>query len=222
MDEGWTRWLFEQFNVPFTTVRDSAIKAGNLKATYDVLVIPDMSRNEIVRGMTAQQVPPEYAGGLGDAGLTQLKAFVAAGGRIILLDGATEIAADLGVTGVELIAAGANNAPYAPGSILRADVDLSHTLALGMREQAAVYFTNSTTFNVQAGSAAKVVMRYPEADKVLQSGYLSGAESLAGRAALVDAPVGTLGGRVVMFGFRPQHRGQPWGTFRLLFNALLL
>jgi hypothetical protein len=222
MDEGWTRWLFEQFSVPFKTVRDSTIRAGNLRAAFDVLVIPDMSRNEIVRGMTPEQVPPEYAGGLGEAGLAQLKAFVATGGRLLLLDNASEIAADLGVTGVALIAAGGRDGPYAPGSILRADVDRSQTLALGMRDHAALYFTNSVTFDVQPGSRARVVLRYPAADKILLSGYLSGAEALAGRAALVDVALGEQGGRVVMFGFRPQHRGQPWGTFRLLFNALLL
>jgi hypothetical protein len=219
MDEGWTRWLFEQFNVPFATVRDAAIKAGGLRAQYDVLVIPDMSRNEIVRGMTSQQVPPEYAGGLGEPGIAQLKAFVAAGGRIVLLDGGNEIAADLGVTGVQLIAAGGRDGPYAPGSILSANVDQRHPFALGMPDQAAVYFTNSLTFNVAPDSPARVVMRYPAADKILLSGYLSGAEAMAGKAAMLDVPVGS--GRVVMFGFRPQHRGQPWGTFRLLFNSLL-
>ncbi|MGQ0642713.1 MAG: hypothetical protein ACT4P6_18370, partial [Gemmatimonadaceae bacterium] len=131
-------------------------------------------------------------------------------------------AADLGVSGVQLIAAGERDGPYAPGSILRGDVDRRHAFSLGMRDQAALYFTNSVTFNVQPGAGVHVVMRYPEAEKILLSGYLSGAESLAGRAALIDAPVGTAGGRVVMFGFRPQHRGQPWGTFRLLFNAMLL
>ncbi len=223
MDEGWTRWLFEQFSVPFTTVRDSTITAGNLRAQFDVLVIPDMSRQEIVRGLTAQQTPAEYAGGLGEAGVAQLKAFVAAGGRMILLDGASEIAADLGVTGVELIAAGnAQNQPYAPGSILRTEVNRSNPLTLGMHDQAAVYFTNSITFNVRDDANAQVVLRYPAANEILLSGYLSGAEAMAGRAAMLDARIGTTGGRVIMFGFRPQHRGQPWATFKLLFNALLL
>lgn len=222
MDEGWTRWLFEQFGVPYTTVRDSTIKAGNLRATFDVLVVPDMSREQITSGMSAQSVPPEYAGGLGEAGVGQLKAFVAGGGRVVLLDNASEIAADLGVTGVELIAAGGRDGPYAPGSILRARVDRSHPLTLGMRDQAALYFTNSLTFHVQPSATARVVLRYPAASEILLSGFLSGAEALAGRAAMVDALVGNSGGRVVMFGFRPQHRGQAWGTFRLLFNALLL
>lgn len=222
MDEGWTRWLFEQFNVPFTTVRDSTIKAGRLRAAFDVLVLPDMSRQQIVRGMSAQSVPPEYAGGLGDAGLAELKTFVAAGGRVVLLDNASEIAVDLGVAGVELIAAGGRDGPYAPGSILRSEVDRSHQLALGMRDQTALYFTNSVTFNVRPGASARAVLRYPAAEQILLSGFLSGAEALDGRAAMIDAPVGDSGGRVVMFGFRPQHRGQPWGTFRLLFNALLL
>jgi hypothetical protein len=223
MDEGWTRWLFEQFSVPFTAVRDSTIKAGNLRAQFDVLVMPDMSRQEIVRGMTAQQVPTEYAGGLGEPGLAQLKAFVAAGGRVILLDGSSEIAGDLGVTGVDLIEAGnGRDMPYAPGSILRAHVDRSNPLTLGMRDEAALYFTNSVTFNVSDGANAQIVLRYPAANDILLSGYLSGAEAMAGRAAMLDARIGTAGGRVIMFGFRPQHRGQPWGTFKLLFNSLLL
>ncbi|HJU72652.1 MAG TPA: M14 metallopeptidase family protein [Gemmatimonadaceae bacterium] len=222
MDEGWTRWLFEQFAVPFKTVRDSAIKAGNLRAAFDVLVIPDMSRQSIVRGMTPQQVPAEYAGGLGEKGLAELKAFVAAGGRVILLDGASEIAADLGVTGVELIAAGGRDGPYAPGSILRVQVDPTNPIALGMQDTAAIYFTNSVTFKLRPDAQAVSVLWYPSAQEILLSGYLSGAEALSRNTALVDAHVGTRGGRVVMFGFRPQHRGQPWGTFKLLFNALLL
>lgn len=222
MDEGWTRWLFEQFSVPFKTVRDSTIRAGNLRAAFDVLVIPDMSRNDIVRGMTAQQVPPEYASGLGEAGLAALKEFVAAGGRVLLFDSANEIAADLGVAGVELISAGGRDGPYAPGSILRAQVDPTHPIALGMRDTTSVYFTNSVTFKPRPDAQVTSVLWYPSAPEILQSGYLSGAESIASRSALLDAYVGSKGGRVVMFGFRPQHRGQPWGTFKLLFNALLL
>jgi hypothetical protein len=99
-------------------------------------------------------------------------------------------------------------------------VDRSHPLAAGRPDTAGVYFTNSTTFDVPAGMAARIVARYPaRAEDILLSGYLQGASSIAGKAAMVEAPVGR--GRVVLFGFRPQHRGQAVGTFKLLFNALL-
>ena len=89
-----------------------------------------------------------------------------------------------------------------------------------MPDTAAVYFTNSVTFDAAAGSPVRVIARYPErGEDILLSGYLQGADAIAGKAAAVEAPVGR--GRVVMFGFRPQHRGQSYGTFRMLFNALL-
>jgi ribosomal protein S18 acetylase RimI-like enzyme len=89
-----------------------------------------------------------------------------------------------------------------------------------MPDTAGVYFTNSVSFDVPASSAVRVIARYPaRADDLLMSGYLQGGESIAGKAAAVEALVGR--GRVVMFGFRPQYRGQSYGTFKMLFNALL-
>jgi hypothetical protein len=100
-------------------------------------------------------------------------------------------------------------------------VDGTHAVAYGMPDTAAVYFTNSVTFDVPSGSGARVIARYPErGEDILLSGYLQGSQRIAGKAAAVEAPLGS--GRVVMFGFRPQYRGQSYGTFRMLFNALLL
>jgi ribosomal protein S18 acetylase RimI-like enzyme len=89
-----------------------------------------------------------------------------------------------------------------------------------MADTVAVYFTNSVTFDVSAPSSVRTLLRYPErGEDVLMSGYLSGAQEIAGRAAAVEASVGR--GKVVMFGFRPQYRGQSIGTFKMIFNALL-
>ena len=242
MDEGWTRWLLEEFAFPYTTVTDSTIKAGGLRGRFDAVIVPDMSLRDARDGMRADQVPAEYAGGLGDAGLAQLRAFVEGGGTLVTLDHAAELAtAALGVD-VRRIAVpsraddrarpaadrdgaaarpASNAVPlYAPGSIFRVLVDSRHPVAAGMPDSAAVYFTNSTTFDVAPSSRARVIARYPTAPgEVLMSGYLQGGEAIAGKAAAVEAPVGR--GRVVMFGFRPQYRGQSYGTFRMLFNALL-
>jgi len=62
-----------------------------------------------------------------------------------------------------------------------------------------------------------VVARYPDAGQLL-SGYALHPEYLSGKAALVEADYGS--GRAVLFGFRPQYRGQPHETFKILFNAI--
>jgi hypothetical protein len=243
MDEGWTRWVFDQFGVPYTNVTDSTIKKGALAGRFDVLLLSDMSLREAKNGMAASAVPPQYAGGLGDAGLAAIRSFVEAGGTLVTLDRASEVAVTalgLAVTRVTVpprqddssdddFAGGADSAGrtarrqvplYAPGSIFRVLVDRTHPVAAGMADTAAVYFTNSNSFDVPGGTPARVIARYPaRAEDILLSGYLQGGEAIAGRAAAVEVPAGK--GRVIMFGFRPQYRGQSYGTFKMLFNALL-
>ena len=234
MDEGWTRFLLEKQGIPFTSLTDSLVKGGRLRDQYDVILVPDMSLREIRDGNSAAQVPPRYAGGLGAAGIAELAAFARAGGTLVLLDRSSELATSsfgIGVTRItvpprqddwdeEDRGTGQRVPLYAPGSILRILVDGTHRVSRGMSDSAAVYFTNSATFDVPAGSAAKVIARYPTAvDRILLSGYLQGGEAIAGKAAAVEVPLGS--GRVIMFGFRPQYRGQSYETFKMLFNALL-
>lgn len=231
IDEGWTRFVLEKERIPFVTITDSMVRAGKLRDLYDVILVPDMSFREIHDGMSASQVPPRYAGGLGDAGVGELTTFARGGGTLVLLDRASELAtaamgADVRRITVprqqddEADATGAAGSLYAPGSILRVLVDGSRYVARGMSDTAAVYFTNSVTFDVPTGSTAQVIARYPERESdILLSGYLQGGSAIAGKAAAIEMPVGS--GRVVMFGFRVQYRGQSYGTFKMLFNALL-
>lgn len=237
MDEGWTRWVFDEYAVPYRNVTDSTIRAGRLRDQFDVVLVPDMSLRDVRNGMSVTAVPPQYAGGLGEAGLAELKRFVEDGGTMILLDHATEIGTTVLGIPVKRISVpgrveddeiaegvgsvGRRREPlYAPGSVLRTLVDTTAAVTAGMAGTAAVYFTNSVTFDVPAPSAVRALLRYPEqADDILMSGYLSGAGEIAGKAAAIEASVGR--GKVVMFGFRPQYRGQSVGTFKLLFNALL-
>ncbi len=239
IDEGWTRWLLEQYHVPFTSVTDSVVRAGALRDHADVLLVPDMSLRELRDGRSAAAVPPQYAGGLGAAGIDAIREFVRGGGTLVLLDHASELATEaLGVpvrlievprrlTGGReereraVVGASEPEPLYAPGSILRVLVDARHPVAFGMPDTAAVVFTNSVTFELPSASPVHVIARYPaSAGDILLSGYLQGGSAIAGQAAAVEAAVGR--GRVVMFGFRAQHRAQSYGTFRMLFNALLL
>ena len=225
MDEGWTRWVLDDFKIPYLALSDSAVRVGSLRRRFDVIVIPDLSLREVRDGMTDAQVPPPYSGGMGAEGLAALKRFVDEGGHVVLVDGSTELAPEVFGIDVKLVAAGGGRATdseqvYAPGSILRVDVDPSHPIARGMSKEAAIYFVNSTALDVPGGSAARVIARYPaQQDAILLSGFLQGASKLAGKAAAADVTLGA--GRVTMFGFRPLYRGQSYGTFKMFFNALL-
>jgi hypothetical protein len=220
MDEGWTRWLFDTFNVPYTSLRDAEVRAGGLSAKYDVIVLPSMRLREIVEGRAKDSAPPEFTGGITEAGVANLRRFVEEGGTLIAWDDSTELAIKQFNLPVRNVLEGLRPAEfYCPGSVLRVELETSHPLARGYGRQADVYFVNSAAFEVTDPSRARVVARYAaRKEDVLRSGWLLGAEKLAGRAALVEATLGR--GRVVLFGFRPQHRGQTWGTFPLIFNAI--
>jgi hypothetical protein len=227
MDEGWTRWVLDDFKLPYVSLGDSAIKAGGLRRRFDVIVIPDLSLREVKEGMSDAQAPPPYAGGLGAEGLAALKQFAEDGGHLVLVDGATELApAALGLD-VKLVTAGAGGRTaadaeqiYAPGSILRVLVDPSHPVGKGMADSSALYFVNSTSLELPAGSPARVIARYPDRpESILLSGFLQGPAKLAGKVAAADVALGA--GRVTMFGFRPLYRAQSYGTFKMFFNALL-
>lgn len=233
MDEGWTRWVMDDFKIPYVSLGDSAVKAGALRKQFDVIVIPDLSLRQVKEGMTEAQVPPEYAGGVGEKGLAELKKFAEEGGHLVLVDGSTELAPSALGIDVKLVTAGGGGGGgggrntvadaeqiYAPGSILRVLVNKNHAVGRGMSDSAAVYFVNSTSLELPAGSGARVIARYPsQSDAILMSGFLQGASRLAGKVAAADIALGS--GRVTMFGFRPLYRGQSYGTFKMFFNALM-
>ncbi len=165
-------------------------------------------------------MPEQYTGGMTERGLQHLKAFVEAGGTLVAMDRASDLPLhvfDLPITNVTASAGEADF--YVPGSILRVAVDATHPVGYGMPAEAAAFFINSPAFEVAPGADVDIVARYP-ASNLLLSGWLLGERVLADRAAVVHARVGR--GHVVLLGFRSEHRGQPHGTFKLLFNAMLL
>jgi hypothetical protein len=220
MDEGWTRWLFDTFNVPYTSLRDSDVRAGNLREKFDVIVLPSMRMREIVEGRAKETAPPELTGGITEAGVENLRRFVEDGGTLVCWDESTELAIKRFGLPVRNVLEGLKPSDfYCPGSILRIEVDTAHPLARGLSHLADAYFINSAAFEVTDPKRARTVARYAERkEDVLRSGWLLGAQHLAGRAAVVETGLGK--GRVILIGFRPQHRGQTWGTFPFVFNAI--
>lgn len=220
MDEGWTRWIFETWSIPYTSLYNADIRTGNLRSSYDAIVIPDMSGRTIERGLP-DTYPAEYAGGIGSEGVAALRQFVEEGGSLVVLNNATAWAIEaFGLPIRNVVANLPSQEFYAPGTIFAIELDSQHPLAANMPANTAAWFQQSPVFEItDPGASIDIVARYPaRADNVLLSGWVLGAEHLAGNAALLDAHVGR--GHVVLFGFRPQYRGQTIATYPLFFNAL--
>jgi len=220
MDEGWTRWVLERYDFDFESLRDADARAGSLRERYDVIVLPDPGRGSIITGHRPGTMPPRYVGGLGDAGVRALAEFVREGGTLVCLNGSAAFAIEELNLDVENVVAELGREDFFTGiSIL--DVETTtHPVMAGMPEHAAITSSRSPVWRLPEDSEASVLMRYPASGVPLLSGYLLGEEHLHGNAAALSVPHGE--GRVLMFGFRPQWRGQPFGTFRVLFNALLV
>jgi hypothetical protein len=231
MDEGWTRWLLEQYGFDYATLHDADIRVGQLAEKFDCVILPQQEFRGLLLGHQPGDMPsgefsdmprepivqrPEYIGGLGLEGAYQLKQFVLAGGTLIAMDTAANLPIQLfGIPVRNVVAGVANNEFYAPGSLFRLEVTTDHPLTYGLPKDTIAFFVNSPAF--EAFRDAKVLARYPQKG-VLASGWLLGEPRVAGRAALVEAPLGK--GRVILIGFRCQFRGQPHATFKVLFNSI--
>ena len=231
-DEGWTRWVLEQYEFKVDSISDADIRGGDLRARFDLIILPSAPADRLISGFSAGMVPIEYSGGLGPGGVDALRAFVRAGGTLVCLGQSVSLAIAAFDLPLRDVARDTENELFVPGSILKLNVDTSKRLAFGMPPQSAAFFAFSAAFEPESrsttgtdhrgaegvdGRGIETIARYGDKD-ILLSGWLEGESIIAGKAAVVDAPVGN--GHVILMGFPVQHRGQSHATFRLLFNAL--
>lgn len=217
MPEGWQRWVFDQHDMAYDTLHDASIRGGAL-ADYDVLIFQEQSAQSIRRGFAPGSVPPQYAGGLGDAGVAAVRAFVENGGRVIAVESATDFVRDLFDLGIRDITADLSVTDfYIPGSILRLELDASSELAEGMRDETSAWYWRSSMAYAVDDPRVRVAARYGAGDPLL-SGWVLGGQHVAGQPAILEADIGR--GSVVLFGFQPNYRAQTMATWPLLFNAI--
>ena len=231
MDEGWTRWLLEDFEFEYSSLLDPDILAGDLADTWDVIILPADSKEMMIgpsgsnegRGPDPSSTPPDYRSGFGQEGVEALEAFVQAGGTLVTFSEAGDLAIDeFGLPVRNAVSGMWGNEFWSPGSTLKVEVDTSRPFAHGMPEKAlATYLANGQVYETVPGARSSDVRRvvtYIDRD-ILQSGWLLGEAEIANKAAVVSVQHGQ--GTVLLIGFRAQHRAQTHGTFKLLFNALM-
>ena len=220
MDEGWTRWLFDQYEFPYTTITNADFRAGSLRSRFDVIVLASDGAALLRDGYAKGSVPARYEGGIGIDGVTELAAFVRNGGTLVCLNQSGDFAIEQLQLPVRNVVSGlARKDFFASGSILEVITDPSHPVMAGMPDRAKVFVDRSPVFTTLDGFQGSALAKYAPLGNPLRSGYLLGEKHLQGYAAALNVKHGD--GHVVLIGFRPQWRGQPFGTFRVLFNAVL-
>ncbi len=222
-DEGWTRLILEKYEFPYSSIHDADIRAGNLNANYDAIIMPDTYRPEaVINGYAKGTMPPKYVGGITPGGVRNLKLYVENGGTLIFMNAACNLAVEhFGLPVRNVLKKVKRGEFVCTGSILRMEFDASHPLAYGMPKEAAIIFDNSCAFDVMPSFGAKKepksISKYPE-ENPLMSGWIYGDRIIRQKAAILDIPYGK--GKIILLGFPVQFRAQSYGTFRLLFNSI--
>lgn len=226
MDEGWTRWVLEQYGFEFITLRPADFKTP-LTGRVDAVILADDARLPIEGaaggrggGRGGGPVRPEYADRLSPADLAAFEQFIRAGGTLICLNSASNFAIQQLKLPVKNVAAGLRTEEFfLHGTIVEVTTDPSRQVMAGMMEKSPVFADSSPVFEIQDGFKGAVLAKYQDAGSPLLSGYLIGEKYLNGKAAALDVQLDA--GHVILLGFRPEWRGQPFGTFKVLFNAAL-
>jgi hypothetical protein len=190
------------------------------------------------RGGAADEtdVPEQYRAMLGSYNAAQvmpaLKSFVDEGGIVVGVGRSTMNLAEL--FGLPVANHLVERAPdgtlrtvpvekyYVPGSVLRVAVDNTVAVAHGFEKHVDVFFDNSPVFRLAPDAALKGVrpIAWFDTSQPLRSGWAFGQGYLEGGVEAIEAAVGN--GKLFLFAPEITFRGQPHGTFKFLFNSILL
>ena len=220
IDEGWTRWILEQYGYAPISLYNADMRSGGLRDRVDVIILPDMRQQQLMEGFRDGIVPGQYAGGLGEEGIDNLREFARRGGTVIAFN---QTAAAL----VPLLSLPVKNALeglksdkfFCSGALLRVELGADGRPATyGLPGEPIVMFEQGPAFTTQPGFRGAVLARYPKDSSPLESGLLLHPEAIEDKVAALELPYGS--GRIFLYGFKPQWRAQSHGTYKFFMNAL--
>jgi Zinc carboxypeptidase len=220
IDEGWTRWILEQYGYKPISLYNADMHSGGLRDRVDVIILPDMRQQQLMEGYRDGIVPGQYAGGLGEEGLDNLREFVRRGGTLIAFN---QTAATL----IPLLSLPVKNALeglksdkfFCSGALLRVELGSGdRPVTWGLPSEPIVMFEQGPAFTTQTGFHGAVLARYPQDSSPLESGLLLHPEAIEDKIAALELPYGS--GRIFLYGFKPQWRAQSHGTYKFFMNAL--
>ena len=220
IDEGWTRWILENYHYASISLYNADIRSAGLRSRYDVIILPDMSSNQLMNGFRVGTIQGQYTGGIERSGLSDLQEFVQSGGTLVAFNQAASALIPLMSLPVRNVLQDLGNDKfYCAGALLR--IETTHPempVNFGVPASPVVMFERGPAFETLPGFKGEVLAKYPKQEDPLESGMILHSEVLHDKIAALQVSYGR--GRILLFGFKPQHRGQAHGTYRYFFNAL--
>ncbi|HUN84160.1 MAG TPA: M14 metallopeptidase family protein [Terracidiphilus sp.] len=220
IDEGWTRWILENYGFEPKSLYNSDVRSANLRDRYDVIILPDMSSKQMLDGFGVGIVPGEYAGGISEAGIDNLREFTREGGTLVALNKSADSLIPLFSLPVKNVLEGVKSDKFfCSGALVRVNTEHADLPAnYGTSDSPVVMFQSGPAFEPMPGFHGAILASYPKETDPLESGLLLHPEAIEGKAAAMELAYGK--GRVALYGFKPQFRGQSHATYKYLFNEL--
>lgn len=242
MDAGWTRYIFDSYNIPFKTIKPDEVQEIDLEKECDVLVVPDENKSVLINGNYKSEnsqyfmkYPPEYMKGMEKKGYEKILKYINNGGNVIAWRDATELfsgvlsysVSDKEKEEFELpvkdISSGLiKNGFSSTGSLLKIKLKQDHPITYGMPKEIGVFHRSSPVFitwQPYFDVDRRVIATFPERD-ILMSGYIKNEQEIGNKSSIVWMKKGK--GQIVLFSFNPQFRASTPVSYKLLFNSLLL
>ena len=229
MDAGWISFIFDRYEIPFHSLTDAEIRAGDLGSRFDVIVLPDQNASSIINGHRKGTMPPEYVGGIKQIGIDNLRAFVAVGGTLVCNKSSSEFAINEFILPIKNALKDVKSDTFnCPGSLIKVAYEDDHPLTFGLEERGVGYFSRGLAFELITDTENKeqdeknrerihTVAHYPD-EGLLLSGWILGEELIHGKSAILE--VEHEEGKIILFGFNFHNRAQSYRNFKLMFNAL--
>ncbi len=233
MDAGWTRYVFDTYDIPYEVLRPAELKEADLEEGFDVVIFPDQ-RTSALTGTRISRYPPPYNEGMESEGKENVISFINNGGVVLSWCRSTDLF--LGELSFERdgeteyfdfpvrdVAGNLSNQGFSiTGSLLKVDLKKDHPVTYGMPEQTGVFHRGNTIFATSLpyfDIDRRVVASFPE-EGILMSGFAENEDLLSKQAALVWLEKNK--GQLLLYSFSPLFRASTGATYKLLFNGLLL
>jgi hypothetical protein len=239
IDAGWTRYLFDTYQLPYTVLHPDEFEKTDFTGKFDVVIFPGTSKALLLNGKPGSEgapsmsnYHPDYQKGMGKKGLEKLLLYLNDGGKVISWGQSTDLFAGLleitnGETKEEFVLPFTNTADQArkdglfiPGSLVRMQLKQDNPLTWGMPAEVGVFYRGNPLFSTSVprfDMDRRVIGVFPEKE-ILISGYCEKEETLAEKPAMIWIKKGK--GELVLYSFSPQFRASTQATYKLLFNAL--